>query len=120
MIKGMMTVGNSKKVEVYNVVMALGHNGQIRGFERGSLGALKPDVPAINACYLNVGNNVLNVAVPRPINFSKLTISFSLQKFIANRDDFYGDTFLGDCNSDLVMDFMESSSCNVEFKFEYD
>lgn len=122
MIKGMMTVGNSKNVERYNVKMLIGVSGQFLGFSRNDLdiGALRPDVAAIQECYLVFGNHGMKITVSQPITFNKLTVSFDTQTFEIKKDNLNGDTFWGDCGDLIMRDFLNSAGQEIDVTFEFE
>lgn len=113
MIKGMMTVGNSKNVERYNVKLLVGNSGEFFGFTReashlvDAMGELRPDVPIIKECYVDVGGDLFYLTVKTPIDFKKVVVDFEAQTFTFVKDDFY------------ISELMDSFDKEVNVKFEF-
>ena len=129
MIKGMMCAGNGKKVERYNVKLLVGNSGEFFGFTREAshlvdvMGELRPDVPIIKKCYVDVGGNLFYLTVKTPIDFKKVVVDFEAQTFTFVKDDFYNDFYIGtalkDGNPMLISELMDSFDKEVNVKFEF-
>jgi hypothetical protein len=129
MIKGMMCAGNGKKVERYNVKLLVGNSGEFFGFTReashlvDAMGELRPDVPIIKECYVDVGGDLFYLTVKTPIDFKKVVVDFEAQTFTFVKDDFYNDYYIGtawkDGNPMLIRELMDSFDKEVNVKFEF-
>lgn len=129
MIKGMMCAGNGKKVERYNVKLLVGNSGEFFGFTReashlvDAMGELRPDVPIIKECYVDVGGDLFYLTVKTPIDFKKVVVDFEAQTFTFVKDDFYNDFYIGtawkDGNPMLISELMDSFDKEVNVKFEF-
>lgn len=125
MIKGMMTVGNSKNVERYNVKLLVGNSGEFFGFTReasylfNAMGELRPDVPIIKECYVDVGGDLFYLTVKTPIDFKKVVVDFEAQTFTFVKDDFHIGAAWKDGNPMLISELMDSFDKEVNVKFEF-
>lgn len=82
-------------------------------------GELRPDVPIIKECYVDVSADLFYLIVKTPIDFKKVVVDFEAQTFTFVKDDFYMGTALGDGNPMLIRELMNSVGEEVNVKFEF-
>ena len=125
MIKGMMCAGNGKKVERYNVKLLVGNSREFFGFTReashlvDAMGKLRPDVPIIKECYVDVSADLFYLIVKTPIDLKKVVVDFEAQTFTFVKDDFYMGTAWKDGNPMLTRELINSVDEEVNVKFEF-
>lgn len=83
------------------------------------MGELRPDVPIIKECYVDVGGDLFYLTVKTPIDFKKVVVDFEAQTFTFVKDDFYIGTAWKDGNPMLISELMDSFDKEVNVKFEF-
>lgn len=83
------------------------------------MGELRPDVPIIKECYVDVGGDLFYLTVKTPIDFKKVVVDFEAQTFTFVKDDFYIGAAWKDGNPMLISELMASFDKEVNVKFEF-
>ena len=87
MIKGMMCAGNGKRLkDIMESLFFVCFWGFFVFFREAShlvdaMGELRPDVPIIKECYVDVGGDLFYLTVKTPIDFKKVVVDFEAQTF---------------------------------------